>query len=110
MYWVMVGVIAVVVFGVAAVASGQGGEMAPAYPDRPDTGLPPGPVGPAELGSVRFGVGLRGYRMDEVDEVLDRVGAELAARDARIADLEWQLAERAAGFNRENQKYEHGEG
>ncbi len=110
MYWVMVGVIAVVVFGVAAVASGQGGEMAPAYPDRPDTGLPPGPVGAADLGEVRFAVGLRGYRMDEVDEVLDRVGAELEARDARIADLEWRLAEREAGFDRGNQRYERGEG
>ncbi len=31
---------------------------------------------------------LRGYRMDEVDDVLDRLGAELALRDARIAELE----------------------
>lgn len=91
MYWVMVAVIAVVVFGVAAVASGQGGGIAPAHPDRPDTGLPPGPLEPGALGRVRFGLALRGYRMDEVDEALDRLGVELAAREARIAELEWQL-------------------
>lgn len=92
MYWLMVAVIAVVVFGVAAVAAGQGGAMAPAHPDRPDTGLPPGPIGPGELKGVRFGVALRGYRMDEVDEALDRLGAELEAREARIAELEWRLS------------------
>lgn len=91
MYWVMVGVIAVVVFGVAAVASGQGGAMSPAHPDRPDAGLPPGPVGAAELGAVRFGVALRGYRMDEVDAFVDRVAAELAERDRVLEDMEWRL-------------------
>jgi DivIVA domain-containing protein len=87
----MVAVIAVVVFGVAAVASGQGGQMARAHPDRPETGLPPGPLGPGELKGMRFGLALRGYRMDEVDEALDRLGAELEARDARIEELEWRL-------------------
>jgi DivIVA domain-containing protein len=37
---------------------------------------------------VRFAIGLRGYRMDQVDDVLDRLGRELAARDDRIAALE----------------------
>jgi DivIVA domain-containing protein len=35
---------------------------------------------------------LRGYRMGEVDDVLDRLGAELAERDVRIAELEAALA------------------
>ena len=39
---------------------------------------------------------LRGYRMDEVDDVLDRLAAELAGRDARIAELEEPAACRRA--------------
>jgi hypothetical protein len=31
--------------------------------------------------------------MDEVDEVLDRLSAEVSERDARIAELEAQLGE-----------------
>jgi hypothetical protein len=30
--------------------------------------------------------------MDEVDNALDRLGAELEAREARIAELEWRLS------------------
>ena len=37
-------------------------------------------------------VTVRGYRMNDVDDVLDRLGAELAERDARIAELEAALA------------------
>jgi DivIVA domain-containing protein len=40
-----------------------------------------------DVDAVRFGLGLRGYRMDQVDEVLDRLAAALAERDAVIADL-----------------------
>jgi cell division septum initiation protein DivIVA len=37
---------------------------------------------------------MRGYRMDEVDDVLDRLAAEVSQRDARITDLEERLAAR----------------
>jgi DivIVA domain-containing protein len=87
-YWLMVTVVALIVFGVAAVASGQGGALAPARPDRPELDLPPGPLGPDALAGLRFTLGFRGYRMDEVDRVLDRLLAELAWRDERIAELE----------------------
>lgn len=40
------------------------------------------------LSEVRFAVALRGYRMDQVDRVLDDTRTALAGRDARIADLE----------------------
>lgn len=49
--------------------------------------LPPVPA-PDDVDKVRFGLGLRGYRMDQVDQVLDRLRDELSARDARIAELE----------------------
>ncbi|HSO04911.1 MAG TPA: DivIVA domain-containing protein, partial [Candidatus Limnocylindrales bacterium] len=44
-------------------------------------------VSPQDLATVRFAVVLRGYRMDEVDRVLDDAREALAGRDARIADL-----------------------
>ena len=51
--------------------------------------------GPTVRG-LRFGVALRGYAMDQVDTVLDRLAAELEARDTRIAELDAQLAARGA--------------
>jgi DivIVA domain-containing protein len=81
--------VAVAVVGVvAAVAGGrvQGGLDEPAR-SRPDTALPPGRLDEADLARVRFSVGLRGYRMDEVDAALDRVQDELRDRDAEIARL-----------------------
>jgi len=62
----------------------------------PVDGLPPVllPAGaaPADIDRLRFALGLRGYRMDQVDEVLDRLRDELAAKDSRIAELEAALA------------------
>lgn len=49
--------------------------------------LPAAPV-PGDIDRLRFSLGLRGYRMDQVDEVLDRLRDELAGKDARIAELE----------------------
>lgn len=45
-------------------------------------------VGPQDLAEVRFAVVLRGYRMEEVDRVLDDTRAALEDRDARIAELQ----------------------
>ncbi|WP_434993589.1 DivIVA domain-containing protein [Arthrobacter sp. Ld5] len=53
--------------------------------------LPERPSAP-DVDAVRFGLGLRGYRMDQVDEVLDRLAAALAERDAVIGELRSQLA------------------
>lgn len=50
------------------------------------------PVGRADIEALRLPVAPRGYRMADVDEVLARLGAELAERDARIAELESSLA------------------
>jgi DivIVA domain-containing protein len=44
-----------------------------------------------DVDRLRFSLGLRGYRMDQVDEVLDRLRDQLAVRDARIAELEEAL-------------------
>jgi len=86
-YVVLVLAALVVLFVVAAVAAGRGDLMAEVLPDRRPVELPDEPLSPADLDGLRFGVGLRGYRMDQVDAVLDRLAAELARRDELIAQL-----------------------
>jgi DivIVA domain-containing protein len=84
------GLIVVLLIGaVAVVASGRWGAMGPVFDDRPDMSVPARQALTADdLETARFGVGLRGYRMDEVDTLLERVAREVAERDRRIADLE----------------------
>ncbi|MFJ8820479.1 DivIVA domain-containing protein [Streptomyces sp. NPDC102467] len=50
------------------------------------------PLARADVEELRLPTAVRGYRMAEVDDALNRVGAELAERDARIAELESALA------------------
>ena len=86
-------VLAIAVVGlVAAVAVGRigGGLDAPAS-SLPSRGLPPGPVDPQDLDQVRFSPALRGYRMDEVDALLDRLALELARRDEELRRLREEL-------------------
>ncbi|HEY5033215.1 MAG TPA: DivIVA domain-containing protein [Actinomycetes bacterium] len=90
-FWVLLGI--AVLGGVAVVAAGRGEGLVPTEPDRPDLALPEGrPVAREDVDRLRFSVGFRGYRMDEVDDVLDRLAADLALRDAHIDQLERQLA------------------
>ncbi|WP_121254954.1 DivIVA domain-containing protein [Nocardioides ferulae] len=63
---------------VAVVAAGRGEPLAPAYDDRPDARVPAdGPLVADDLRRVRFSLALRGYRMSEVDALLDRLAAQL---------------------------------
>ncbi|MFC7860575.1 DivIVA domain-containing protein [Arthrobacter koreensis] len=72
-----------------------------AVPGEPDPRLPPVllPDHPdaADIADLRFSVALRGYRMDEVDEVLARLAQALLERDAALA----QLREPEAGIRPE---------
>jgi DivIVA domain-containing protein len=73
---------------VVAVATGRitGGLDAPTS-SLPGTGLPEGNLAPGDLDAVRFSPALRGYRMDEVDDVMDRLREELKRRDAELSRL-----------------------
>jgi DivIVA domain-containing protein len=63
--------------GVAVVAAGKGAPLAEVYDDRPDALVPAtGPLTGDDLRRVRFSIALRGYRMSEVDALLDRLAAE----------------------------------
>lgn len=78
-----IGLVVVVVAAVAMVAVGRGDGLAPAVPDRPDVELPTDrPLDAADLAHLRLSVAVRGYRMDEVDALLSRLGAEIEDRDA----------------------------
>jgi len=82
-------VLAVAVIALAAgVVTGRiSGGMDPAPSSSPYRGLPPEGVVADDLDALRFTPALRGYRMDEVDQVLDQVGVELRRRDEEIARL-----------------------
>ena len=88
MEW-FVAAVAVVALGVAAVVAAGGMGQMDRDPVR-DTyvaSLPDRPLNASDLRGVRLGVGLRGYAMDQVDALLDRLAIEVEARDARIAEL-----------------------
>ena len=61
--------------------------VGPAVGTQSARGLPSGPVGPDAVRAVRFDQALRGYRMEQVDEVLARLSDELHDRDAEITRL-----------------------
>ena len=93
----VLGVLAVV-FVAALVATRDGELLVDAPRDRADHDLPLGaPITPDDLDAVRFGMALRGYRMAEVDALLDRLSGELRERDVRLAELEANGAEPAHG-------------
>jgi DivIVA domain-containing protein len=75
-----------VVAGVAAVAAGliTGGLDDPAT-TVPVCRLPDGPPSEQDVRGLRFSPALRGYRMDQVDAALDRLGQEIARLRAELA-------------------------
>lgn len=77
-------VLLAVIAAIALVAAGRGDALPGTVPDRsPAATLPEGPLDRAAVDGVRFSLAFRGYRMDEVDRVLDRLVAELESRPAR---------------------------
>nr|WP_229326620.1 DivIVA domain-containing protein [Streptomyces sp. UNOC14_S4] len=93
MFWFLLLALVVVVAAVTLFVGGGGVTLSAAEPERIAWPLPADrPAGRADVEAVRLPVALRGYRMAETDDVLDRLGAELAERDARIAELERALA------------------
>lgn len=69
-----------------AAGGPSGGGLVEADPVLPPVLLPEHP-GRADVERIRFSAGLRGYRMDQVDEVLEVLGRALEDRDRIIAAL-----------------------
>lgn len=80
-------VVAVIVMAVGGFISGWFPGMQPAPPDVTDDNLPPGRLAATDVDRARFGLAFRGYRMDEVDAVLDRLRDRLVQYEAELADL-----------------------
>ena len=94
-FWFLLLTMAVVVAAVTLAVVGGGGSavLADVAPEQLTDPLPEArPVGRADVEALRLPMSVRGYRMTDVDEALGRLGAELAERDARIAELESALA------------------
>jgi len=86
MMWFFAILIVIAMGGVAAVAAGYGRPMPEVYDDRPDALVPAGrALRGDDLRRVRFSTAVAGYRMSEVDALLERLAAELEER-ARLED------------------------
>lgn len=84
--------VALVIIGVTVAVNQPEASMPDVERDAPDIGLPADrPMTPDDVDRVRFSVALRGYRMSDVDEALDRLRMEIATRDARIRQLEAEV-------------------
>ncbi len=90
-YLVVMVLVAAVVFLLASILFGRGEEL-PALPQGASpTRLPESGVTAEDLRTVRFQQVVRGYKMSEVDWVLERVGDELEELRDRVAELEAEL-------------------
>jgi DivIVA domain-containing protein len=82
-----------VVAGVAAVAAGiVAGGLDDPTTTVPPRELPPGRPRGADVAALRFVPALRGYRMDQVDAAMDRLGEEIERLHAELADRDRRLA------------------
>jgi len=80
-------VVAVVLVGltVAAVFGRVDGSLTEPTTSLSYVPLPDDPLTPDDITAVRLDTGLRGYRMEQVDEVIDRLSAEIAGLRERLA-------------------------
>lgn len=78
-------------FGVAAFVLDRTAGLAVVEPDGVSRLLPQGRrATAADVRGVRFDIAVRGYRMAQVDAVLQRLSAELEQAQQRVAELERQ--------------------
>jgi DivIVA domain-containing protein len=79
--------VAAIVFAVAGYLSGWIPGMQPVKPDVSGDGLPEGHLVPGDVDRARFGLAFRGYRMNEVDAVLDRLRDQMDSYEVELAHL-----------------------
>ncbi|HYN93462.1 MAG TPA: DivIVA domain-containing protein [Pilimelia sp.] len=82
-----------VVFGVTVLMSGGDPGLSAVEPDGRSSPLPgTRPLGEADVAGVRFDTVLRGYRMAQVDQALDRAAYDIGYKDELISVLEAEVA------------------
>jgi DivIVA domain-containing protein len=85
MMWFFAILIVLALGGIAVVASGRGTPMSPSYDDARDALVPAhGPVTADDLRRIRFPLAFRGYRMAEVDALLQRLAEERDDLDSEV--------------------------
>ena len=85
-------VVGALLFLGASLLLGRGESRPPAEPDRSPVALPDDrPVTADDPRALQFSVAARGYRMSEVDWLLDQFALVLEERDAEIAALRAQV-------------------
>lgn len=94
-YLLAVLAVAAVFFMVASAVFGRGEELAPVPPGATPTWLPESDLDSADVRAVRFQQVVRGYKMAEVDWVLERLAGELDRLGAERDELRRQVAELA---------------
>lgn len=89
-------VLGVLVIGVLAMIFTRGNQdivepLAEPLPSLPPVVLPEAShIVAQDIKEIRFAVGLRGYRTDQVDQVLERLTVAVEERDQQIAELRKQ--------------------
>jgi DivIVA domain-containing protein len=100
MMWVFAILIVLALGAIAVVAAGRGTPMSPAYDDAPDSLVPRDePITGEDLRRIRFPLAFRGYRMAEVDALLERLAEERerAEVDREARTREGDAADREEG-------------
>jgi DivIVA domain-containing protein len=77
MEWILAALVIGIVGLAAAAASGRFGELPDVVDDRVHPVLPAGELTGADLRDIEFAVVPRGYSMEQVDALLDRLGTQL---------------------------------
>jgi DivIVA domain-containing protein len=87
LYLVVLILVAIVLFGVGSVLFGRGERLPPLPRSTTATVLPASEVTGADVEALKFSQTLRGYKVGEVDWVLDRLGQELDQLRGQVAAL-----------------------
>ena len=87
-YLIVMVAVAAVVFLLAALVFGRGEELAPLPPGASPTRLPSDDITAEDVRELKFQQVFRGYKMSEVDWVLQRLATEVGELRARVEELE----------------------
>jgi DivIVA domain-containing protein len=88
LYLIVMVAVAAVVFLLAALVFGRGEELAPLPPGASPTRLPSEDITAEDVRELKFQQVFRGYKMSEVDWVLQRLATEVGELRARVEELE----------------------